>query len=337
MDTRTLGRTGPTVSAIGLGTMGMSDMYGPADEAESIATIHAALDAGISLFDTGDFYAGGDNELLLAKALAGHSRDDVVISVKFDVLRGPDGQILGIDARPAAVKNFLAYTLRRLGTDHVDIYRPSRLDPAVPIEDTVGAIGELIDAGHVRHVGLSEVGPETLRRAHATHPVSDLQIEYSLLSRGIEADILPVARELGVGLTAYGVLSRGLLSGHWSAGRALAPTDFRAHQPRFSGENLDRNLELVEALRSIAEAKGATVAQVAIAWVLSRGDDIVPLVGARRRDRLAESLGGPELELGADELAAIERAIPAGAAAGARYNESGMRSLDTERPPAGTR
>ncbi len=331
MKDRTLGASGPTVSAIGLGLMGMSDLYGPADEAVSIATIHAALDAGISLFDTGDFYAGGHNELLLAKALAGRNRDDVVISVKFDVLRGPDGAVLGIDARPAAVKNFLAYTLRRLGTDHVDIYRPSRLDPAVPIEDTVGAIGELIETGYVRHVGLSEVGPDTLRRAHATHPVSDLQIEYSLLSRGIEADILPAARELGVGVTAYGVLSRGLLSGHWSTDRALPPNDFRAHQPRFSGENLGRNLELVEALRSVAEGKGATVAQVAIAWVLSRGDDIVPLVGARRPERLAESLGAVELALSADDLALIERAIPAGAAAGERYNPSGMASLDSER------
>ena len=335
MITRSLGSNGPTVSAIGLGLMGMSDLYGPADDAESIATIHAALDAGVTLFDSGDFYAGGHNELLLAKALEGHNRDNVVISVKFDVLRAPDGTVLGIDARPAAVKNFVAYTLRRLDTDHIDIYRPSRLDPAVPIEDTVGAIAELIEAGYVRHVGLSEVGLETLRRANAVHPVSDLQIEYSLLSRGIEAEILPVARELGVGVTAYGVLSRGLLSGHWSADRSLPPTDFRAHQPRFSGANLDHNLELVEALRTIAEAKGTSVAQVAIRWVLSRGTDIVPLVGARNRDRLAESLGALDIDLGTDDLAAIERAIPAGAAAGERYNPGGMATLDSERTEAG--
>jgi aryl-alcohol dehydrogenase-like predicted oxidoreductase len=329
--TRSLGSFGPTVSAIGLGLMGMSDLYGPADEAESIATIHAALDAGITLLDTGDFYAGGHNELLLARALGGRNRHDVAISVKFDVLRGPDGQVLGIDARPAAVKNFLAYTLRRLGTDYIDIYRPARLDPAVPIEDTIGAIAEMIEAGYVRHVGLSEVSADTVRRAHAVHPIGDLQIEYSLLSRGIEAEILPTARDVSVGVTAYGVLSRGLLSGHWSAERALPATDFRAHQPRFSGENLERNLELVDALRAAAESNGATVAQVAIAWVLSRGQDIVPLVGARNRDRLAESLGALELELSANDLATIERAVPPGAAAGERYNPSGMASLDSQR------
>jgi len=329
--TRSLGSHGPTVSAIGLGLMGMSDLYGPADEAESIATIHAALDAGVTLLDTGDYYAGGHNELLLARALGGRSRDEVVISVKSGLLRGPDGAVLGLDTRPVAVKNFLTYTLRRLGTGHVDVYRPGRLDTNVPIEDTVGAISELIAAGYVRHVGLSEVSADTLRRAHGVHPISDLQIEYSLLSRGIESDILPTVRELGVGVTAYGVLSRGLLSGHWSAERSLPPTDFRAHQPRFGGDNLLRNLALVDALRDIADDKGATVAQVAIAWALSRGDDIVPLVGARRRDRLAESLRAVELMLSAEDLAAIEAVIPVGAAAGERYNPSGMASLDSER------
>jgi aryl-alcohol dehydrogenase-like predicted oxidoreductase len=335
--TRSLGSHGPTVSAIGLGLMGMSDLYGPADEAESLATIRAALDAGVTLLDTGDYYAGGHNELLLARALEGRRREDVVISVKFGLLRGPDGAVLGLDTRPVATKNFLTYTLRRLGTDYVDIYRPGRLDPAVPIEDTVGAIGELVAAGYVRHVGLSELGPDTIRRAHATHAVSDIQIEYSLLSRGIEADILPTLRELGIGLTAYGVLSRGLLSGHWSADRALPPTDFRAHQPRFAGENLERNLELVEALRGVAEVKGTTVAQVAIAWVHGRGEDIVPLVGARTRERLAESLGAAELTLTSADLEAIERAIPAGAAAGERYNAAGMRTLDSERGQVATR
>ena len=291
MQQRSLGSTGLVVSELGLGCMGMSDFYGPADEAESIATIHAALDAGITLLDTGDYYATGHNELLIREALRGRDRGGVAISVKFGLLRAPDGQIVGIDGRPAAVKSALAYSLRRLGTDYVDVYRLGRVDPAVPIEETVGAIAEMVQAGYVRHVGLSETGAETVRRAHGVHPVADLQIEYSLLSRGIEDEILPTCRELGVGITAYGVLSRGLLSGHWSAERAATAGPFRQTAPRFTGENLDRNLALVEALRSVADAKGATVAQLAIAWVLSRGDDIVPLVGARRRDQLAEALG----------------------------------------------
>ena len=328
---RQLGTNGPRVSALGLGCMGMSDLYGPADEAESIATIQAALDAGITLLDSGDFYGGGHNELLLARALRDRVRADIVLSVKFGVLRAPNGAVVGLDGRPAALKNFLAYTLRRLGTSYIDIYRPARVDPAVPIEETVGAIAEMVHAGYVRYVGLSEVGAAALRRAHAVHPISDLQIEYSLLSRGIEAEILPACRALGVGVTAYGVLSRGLLSGHWSAERNLAPTDFRAHQPRFRGDNLTRNLALVDALRAVAEAKGASVAQAAIAWVLSRGPDIVPLVGARRRDRLAEALGALELSLTADDLTAIERAVPPGAATGERYDAAGMAVLDSER------
>jgi aryl-alcohol dehydrogenase-like predicted oxidoreductase len=330
MHTRTLGSTGPAVSALGLGLMGMSDLYGAADDAESIATVHAALDAGITLMDTGDFYGMGHNEMLLRDALAGRPREQAVISVKFGALRDPDGGWSGSDGRPQAVKNFLAYTLRRLGTDHVDIYRPARLDRDVPIEDTVGAIAEMVQAGHVRHIGLSEVGAETLRRAHAVHPISDLQIEYSLLSRGIEREILPVARELGIGVTAYGVLSRGLLSGHWSKERELGANDFRGHSPRFQGDNLQRNLELVEALRRIAEARGATVAQVAVAWVAAQGDDIVPLIGARRRDRLAESLAAADLELSPKELEAIEQAVPAGSASGARYAEFALRDLDSE-------
>jgi aryl-alcohol dehydrogenase-like predicted oxidoreductase len=311
--------------------MGMSDLYGPADRNESIATIHAALDAGVNLIDTGDFYGMGHNELLIAEALRGRDRDQVQISVKFGGLRDPDGAWVGYDGRPMAVRNFAAYSLRRLDTDHIDIYRPARLDPAVPIEDTVGAIADLIKAGHVRHIGLSEVGAQTLRRAHAVHPIADLQIEYSLLSRGIEDDILPTCRELGIGITAYGVLSRGLLSGRWSANRATDGTDFRVHSPRFSGENLERNLALVEALRAVAEAKGVTVAQLAIAWVLSRGTDIVPVVGARRTDRLAETLGSLDVELTTADLAAIEAAVPAGAAAGNRYAEAMIASLDSER------
>jgi pyridoxine 4-dehydrogenase len=328
---RRLGSDGPEVSAIGLGCMGMSAVYGPADRGESIATIHAALDAGINLLDSGDFYGMGHNELLIAEALRGRNRDEVLISVKFGSLRGPAGPPLGVDNRPEALKNFLAYTLTRLGTDHVDIYRPARLDPKVPIEETVGAIAEMIEAGYVRHVGLSEIGAETLRRANATHPIIDLQIEYSLISRGIEDDILPACRELGVGITAYGVLSRGLISGHWSRDRATEPTDFRHHMPRFSGENLERNLELVDALRSVADDKGATVAQIAISWVLSRGDDIVPLVGARRRDRLDEALAALEFELSDEDRAAIERSVPPDAAAGERYPEQQMAILDSER------
>jgi aryl-alcohol dehydrogenase-like predicted oxidoreductase len=332
MKTRSLGSKGPRVSALGLGCMGMSEFYGPADEAESLATLHAALDAGITLVDTGDYYGMGHNELLLREAIKGRKREQAVISVKFGVLRDPGGGFNGIDVRPAAVKNFLAMTLRRLGTDYIDIYMPGRLDPNVPIEDTVGAIADMVKAGHVRHLGLSEARVETIRRAHAVHPVANLQMEYSLLSRGIEEKILPVCRELGIGITAYGVLSRGLLSGRWSkeAG-SKGKGDFRAHLPRFTGENLDHNLALVESLRAIAGKKGVTVAQIVIAWALSRGEDIVPLVGARRRDRLTEALGALNVNLTAEELAAIERAVPANAAAGERYDARGMGMLDSER------
>ncbi len=326
----TLGTTGPAVSRIGLGLMGMSDLYGPADEKESIATIHAAVEAGITLLDTGDFYGMGHNELLLREALRTTDRDRLVISVKFGALRDPDGGWSGQDNRPAAIKNFVAYSLRRLGTDHIDVYRPARLDPAVPIEDTVGALAEMVAAGHIRHIGLSELGAATLRRAAAVHPIADLQIEYSLLSRGIEAEILPAARSLGIGVTAYGVLSRGLLSGHWTPSRSLAEGDFRGVSPRFQGENLAENLALVEALRKVAETRGVTVAQVAIAWVASRGADIVPLVGARTRERLDESLGALDLTLSTEDLTAIEKAVPAGAASGARYAEPLMAHLDSE-------
>src|SRR5271156_1318718 len=276
MLTRPLGSNGPSVSAIGLGCMGMSALYGPTDRVESIATIHAALDAGINLLDTGDFYGMGDNELLIRDALRQGDRDRTLISVKFGALRDPANAWLGIDGRPAAVKTFLAYSLRRIGTDHIDVYRIARVDPAVPIEDTVGAIAEMITAGYVRHVGLSEAGADTIRRAHATHPIADLQIEYSLLSRGIETDILPTCRRLGIAITAYGVLSRGLLSGHWTKDRVIGRGDFRGSTPRFQGENLDHNLALVDALRRVATAKGATVAQLATAWVLSRGPEIIP-------------------------------------------------------------
>jgi aryl-alcohol dehydrogenase-like predicted oxidoreductase len=329
--TRRLGTSGPEVSALGLGCMGMSGMYGPADRAESIATIHAALDAGINLLDTGDFYGMGHNELLIGEAIRGRPREGYLLSVKFGAQRGPDGAWLGYDASPPAVKTALAYSLNRLGVDHIDVYRPARLDADVPIEETVGAIAELVQAGYVRRIGLSEVGAETIRRAAATHPVCDLQIEYSLISRGIEDEILPTCRELGIAVTAYGVLSRGLISGHFSADRELPATDFRAHAPRFAAENRARNLAIVEALRDVAEASGTTVAQVAIAWVLGRGDDIVALVGARTRERLHEALGALDAPLDADDLAALERAVPPGAAAGDRYPQAQMAVLDSER------
>ncbi|NUW41948.1 aldo/keto reductase [Nonomuraea rhodomycinica] len=334
MLTRSLGSTGPRVSALGLGCMGMSALYGEADRAESIATVHAALDAGVTLLDTGDFYGMGHNELLIREALStapAALRDQAVISVKFGALRGPDGSWGGMDGRPAAVKNFAAYSLQRLGVDHIDVYRIARVDPAVPIEETVGAIAELVQAGYVRHIGLSEAGADTVRRAAATAPIADLQIEYSLISRGVEERILPATRELGVGITAYGVLSRGLISGHFTADRQLAADDFRAHSPRFQGDNLRHNLGLVEALREIAADKGVTVAQIAIAWVLARGEDIVPLVGARTRERLSEALGALDVKLEESDLAAIERAVPAGAAAGDRYAREQMTMLDSER------
>jgi aryl-alcohol dehydrogenase-like predicted oxidoreductase len=309
--------------------MGMSGMYGPADQAESIATIHAALEAGITLLDTGDFYGMGHNEMLIGEALRGR-RGQAIISVKFGALRDPAGGWLGYDARPQAVRNFLAYTLQRLGVDHIDIYRPARLDPNVPIEDTVGAIADMVRAGYVRHIGLSEVGTETIRRAAAVHPICDLQIEYSLISRGVEDQILPACRELGIGITAYGVLSRGLLSGQWRAGAAGAG-DFRAHSPRFQGENAAHNLRLVEALRQVAKARGVSVAQIAIAWVAAQGEDIIPLVGARRREQLRESLGALAVRLSPDDLGAIGQAVPKGAAAGERYAAAQMAQLDSER------
>ncbi len=331
MISRSLGSTGPRVSAIGLGCMGMSAVYGPADRGESIATIHAALDAGVTLLDTGDFYGSGDNELLIRDALRGGDRDRVLLSVKCGGMRDPGGGLVGFDGRPEAIKNFLAYSLTRLHTDHVDVYRLARVDPRVPIEDSVGAMADMVRAGYVRHIGLSEAGAETVRRACAVHPIVDLQIEYSLFTRGLEAEILPTCRELGVGITAYGVLSRGLLSGHWSPDRARTPGDFRGRTPRFATGNVEHNLALVEALRTVAGEMEATVAQVAVAWVLSRGNDIVALVGSRTRGQLTEALGALDLRMNADDLARIERAVPAHAVRGDRYNASGMQALDSER------
>jgi aryl-alcohol dehydrogenase-like predicted oxidoreductase len=304
----------------------MSGMYGPADEAESTATIHAALDAGVTLIDTGDFYGTGHNEMLVGRALRGR-RDAALLSVKFGGMRSPDGGWIGVDARPVAVKNFLSYTLTRLGVDHIDIYRPARIDPAVPIEDTVGAIADMVKAGYVRAIGLSEVGLDTIERAQAVHPISDLQIEYSLISRGPEARIFPRLTELGIGVTAYGVLSRGLLTGS----RPSAPTDFRARLPRFTGENRQQNQRIIDTLHSLGVEKGVSGTQLAIAWVLAKSPAIVPVIGARTRTQLAESLGALDVTLSREDLARIEDALPPDAVAGTRYDEHQMRMLDSER------
>ena len=330
MQKRRLGHDGPSCSAIGLGCMGMSGAYGPSDRGESIATLLAAAEAGVTLLDTGDFYGMGHNEVLIGEACRQLPRDQLQISVKFGALRGPAGDMLGFDTRPHTLKNALAQTLSKLGTDYIDIYRPARLDPAVPIEDTVGAIADMVHAGYVRAIGLSEVGSDTIARAHAVHPICDVQLEYSLLSRGIEDAVLPTCRTLGIGITAYGVLSRGLISGHWQPG-ALTAGDGRMRIPRFQPGNVEQNLRLADALQPIAAARGATVAQLAIAWVLSRGNDIVPVVGARRRDRLREALGAAELTLDAETLAAIEQAVPKGAAAGPRAALAQLKDLDSEK------
>jgi pyridoxine 4-dehydrogenase len=318
------------VSVAGLGSAAISGSYGHTDRNEAITLIHAALDAGITLIDVGDFYGMGAGELMIGGALRGRRREDAIVSVKFGALRDPSGRWLGHDLSPKAAKTALAYTLTRLGTDYVDIYRPARIEPAVPVEETIGAIGDLVDAGYVRHIGLSEVGAATVRRATAVREICDLQIEYSLISRGIETAILPTCRELGVAITAYGVLARGLLGGRWSADRVLEPRDGRARHPRFQPENIERNLALVEALREVAADRGATAGQLAIAWVASRGEDIVPLLGPKRREQLEELLGALALDLSPDELGRIERAVPADAVAGSRYPPAVLATLDSE-------
>jgi len=321
---RKLGKTGPEVFPIALGCMGMSGMYGPADEQESIATIHAALDAGINLLDTGDFYGMGHNEMLIGRAIQGR-RDKMLLSVKYGGLRGPDGTWNGYDTRPVATRNFLAYTLTRLGVDHIDIYRPARLDPGLPIEETVGGIVKMIDAGYVRHLGLSEMSAETVRRAYAVHPVTDLQIEYAVITRSAEEKIFPTLRELGVAVTAYGVLSRGLLSGSRPTGKG----DIRGYFPRFAEGNAAQNQSVIGTLNKLAVEKNISAAQLAIAWVLNKDKNVVPVIGARTRKQLAESLKALDVQLSAEEMDRIEKSVPA--AAGARYDERQMKVLDSER------
>jgi aryl-alcohol dehydrogenase-like predicted oxidoreductase len=323
---RQLGNAGPNVFPVALGCMGMSGVYGYSQEAESIATIHEAIDRGVTLFDTGDFYNMGHNEMLVGRALKGR-REKVLLSVKFGAMRAPDGGWLGYDARPLAVKNFLAYSLTRLGVDHIDIYRPARLDPNVPIEDTIGAISELIKAGYVRYAGLSEVGPDTIRKAQSTHSICDLQIEYSLISRGPEKKIFPALRELGIGVTAYGVLSRGLLSGSIPA----ASGDFRASMPRFSDDNLEQNRKVVETLNKLSAEKGISPSQLAIAWVLAKDKSIVPVMGARTRPQLAETLAVMDVLLSPEELAHLEESIQESDVAGTRYDGHHMKMLDSEK------
>ena len=331
MNTRQLGANGPLVSEIGLGCMAMSGVYGPCDEDESIATIHEAIDQGVNLLDTGDFYGMGQNEMLISRAIAG-KRDKVLLSVKFGAMRTPSGAFIGVDARPAAVKNFLAYTLQRLKVDYIDIYRPARLDPAVPIEETVGAIGDLVKEGFVRYIGLSEMSGETVRRANAVHRIADLQIEYALVSRGIEREILPSLRAMKIAVTAYGVLSRGLLSGS----KVAATNDFRVHFPRFTDENRKQNARLVETLSRVAAGHGVTGPQLAIAWVLHQGADIVPLLGSRTRKQLQEAIGALRVKLSPEELKGIAEAVPAESVAGTRYDERQMAMLDSERAARST-
>jgi aryl-alcohol dehydrogenase-like predicted oxidoreductase len=332
MEMRALGKNGPKVSQVGLGCMGMSAVYGPADEKESVATIHAAMEAGITLLDTGDFYGMGHNETVLREALKGGKREKAFIQVKYGAQRGPDGAFIGFDASPAATKTALTYSLQRLGTDYVDLYQPARLDPKTPIEETIGAIADLVKAGYVRHIGLSEVGVDTIRRAHKVHPIAELQIEYAIVTRGIEAEILPVTRELGISITAYGILSRGLIGGVGK--QPLDAKDWRSHSPRFQGENLQANLKLVAALEKLAQEKNVTAAQLAIAWVVAQGTDIIPLIGTKSRKRLAESLGALDIKLSPQDLAAIEAAVPADSIAGTRYEARQMAMLDSERRSA---
>ncbi|MFO0675576.1 MAG: aldo/keto reductase [Polyangiaceae bacterium] len=324
--TTKLGSTGPAVFPIGLGCMGMSGMYGASSDDEGVATIQEAIERGVTLIDTGDFYGMGHNEMLVGRAIRGR-RDKVTLSVKFGAMRDPAGAFVGFDGRPAAVQNSLAYTLKRLGVDHVDVYRPARLDPQVPIEDTVGAIADLVKKGWVRHVGLSEVGVDTIRKAHAVSPVADLQIEYSIVTRGAEEKIFPVLHELGISATLYGVLSRGLLGGKSATGKG----DFRAFLPRFSEANRERNDRVVKALADFAAGRKQTAAQLCLSWVLAREPKFVPILGSRTREQLVDLLDATKNPLSPAELRELESLVPKDAIAGSRYQEAQMAHLDSEK------
>jgi aryl-alcohol dehydrogenase-like predicted oxidoreductase len=326
MERRALGGQGLEVSALGLGCMGMSDFYGPADEAESVATLHRALELGVTFLDTADMYGPFRNEELLGRALRGR-RDRVVLATKFGNRRAPDGAFLGICGTPDYVRSACDASLQRLGVEVIDLYYQHRVDPSVPIEETVGAMAGLVKAGKVRYLGLSEAGPATIRRAHAVHPISALQTEYSLWTRDPEAEVLPTVRALGIGFVAYSPLGRGFLTGRFRSADDLAADDWRRQNPRFQGENLGRNLALLGRVEALAREKGVTPAQLALAWVLSRGPDVVPIPGTRRRARLEENAAAAAVSLSAAELARLEEAMPPGAAAGTRYPEAGMRSV----------
>ena len=328
MKKRQLGKNGPFVSAMGLGCMAFSGGYGQPDDAESIATIQAALDAGVTFLDSGDFYGMGHNEMLLREALKGR-RERAFISIKFGALRTPDLKWNGYDLRPVAIKNFVAYSLKRLGTDYIDLYQPARLDGAVPVEDIVGTIADLVKDGYIRHIGLSEASAVSIKRAQAAHSIAALQIEYSLFSRGVETGILPALHESDIGLVAYGVLSRGLLSAQANAGTGAS--GIRGRMPRFQGDNFVRNAKLVDGLRTIANEIGLSVPQLAFAWVLSRGADIVPLIGARNRAQLADILKAVDVTLPPEILTRIEQAVPKDAIAGERYGADQMTHLDSEK------
>ncbi len=325
METRTLGSRGLEVSAQGLGCMGMSEFYGATDDAESIATIHRALELGVTLLDTADMYGPFTNERLVGQAIAGR-REQVVLATKFGNVRGPDGERLGIRGDAEYVKAACDASLQRLGVDCIDLYYQHRVDKDVPIEETVGAMAELVDAGKVRYLGLSEASPETIRRAHAVHPISALQTEYSLWTRDVERRILPTVRELRIGFVPYSPLGRGFLSGRWSSPQEIPEGDFRKHNPRFQGERFASNMAIVERVRSLADAKGVTAAQLALAWVLAQGEDVVPIPGTKRVRYLEENVAAGEIALTDDDLRALDEAVPVGAAAGERYPD--MSSID---------
>ncbi len=326
MQTRVLGKQGLEVSAEGLGCMGMSEFYGQTDDSEAIATIHRALELGVTFLDTADMYGPFTNERLVGRAIADR-RDQVVIATKFGNERLEDGTRVGINGRPEYVHSACDASLRRLGVSHIDLYYQHRVDKSVPIEETVGAMGELVAAGKVRHLGLSEASPQTIRRAHAVHPITALQTEYSLWTRETELEVLPTVRELGIGFVAYSPLGRGFLSGAITAVEDLDEDDFRRHHPRFQGENFTRNQELVARVGEIAQDKGVTPSQLALAWVLAQGDDIVPIPGTKRRSYLEENVAATEIELSDDELARLDDVMPVGATAGERYAD--MSSIDT--------